>query len=211
MRISELRRLPRDRLRARADADVRDRKPRRPRSIEHPAAILGDQPHAFAADRPSAAFRAGFDAARGCERAVMDTQPFSVTYWTGRREASFGLFETLLGAGAAQQERDGGERLRDRDRAGQAREKSRRGGGFEQQADDRRLRPSARRRCRRSRSAGAGAMGGARGEHAGARVGGKADHDDRFTGAEGAEVEILGAASRRRVALRRAGTAEARS
>ena len=124
MRIGEFRGLLRHRSRERADADARGRKPRRPPMHRAPGGHPRRSATRLRRRSPSAAFRAGFGAARG-----LSGRSWKLTFLCyvlgGRSEASFGLFQTLLGAGAAQQECRGSERLRDCDRAGQAREKSR--------------------------------------------------------------------------------------
>jgi len=125
-------------------------------AVENPAAILGNQPDAVAADglgRPLTQASMQHAAVAGAH----DIQPFSEKYCDIRHKAAFGFLEAPFRAHAAQHECDRRERLRDRDRAGQARKESRRGGRFEQQQ-----------------------VIGALGHRCGCRVG---DRDQRRTGA----------------------------
>ena len=62
-----------------------------------------------------------------------DDQPFSVNILRHRRETGFGFLEAFFRARPAERKGDRGKRLRDRDRAGQAREESGRGCRFVKQ------------------------------------------------------------------------------
>ncbi len=157
--------------------------------IEHLPAVLGEQPDTFAADRLRRRL-----AQASMQHAALgghDDQPLSVTYCDSAARRASVSSKALLRARTTQRKCDRGQRLRDRDRAGQAREESGRGCRFIEQQMIGALRHRRGNGIRDRDQARAGAMRGARRQHARGRIRVEADDDDRIAVPERAEVEIF--------------------